>query len=322
MNILKPAAVLLALMSLAIVPDAHAQDAYPSRPSRLIVGFAPGGATDILARVIAQKMSERLGQPMIVENRPGAGSLVAGELVARAPPDGYTLFMGPSGPLVFAPAVYSKMPYDSMKSFTPIGIIASYPLVLVVSADKPIKSVAELIAFSKANPATANYASASPVFQLSTELFKTRTGAKLEHIPFKGSLEGASALLKGEVLTALIDPGPVVPHIQSGKMRMLAHTGKGKHSEFPDSPSLESLGIDVVVNVISGVLAPAGTPAPIVARLEREMAAIRKMPDVIERLKGLGMPVAESSSKHFADVIASEIKLWTAVAKAANIKLD
>lgn len=295
---------------------------YPSRPSRLIVGFAPGGATDLLARVVAQKLAERLGQPMVVENRPGGGGLLAGEIVSRAAPDGYTLLMGPSGPIVFAPAVYSKLPYDSIRSFTPIGIVAAYPLVLVVGADTPIRSVADLVAWSKANPAKANYASASPLFQLSTELFKTRTGAPIEHVPFKGSLEGTSALMKGEVLMALIDPGPVVPHVKSGKLRLLAHSGAGKNPEFPDTPSLRSLGVDVVVDVFSGVLAPAGTPAAIVERLERELAAIRKMPDVIERLQSLGLPVAESSSRHFAEVIAREIPMWTAVAKAANIKLD
>lgn len=307
---------------LASAVAAVAQGEYPSRPVRLIVGFTPGGTTDILARVVAQKMTERLGQPMVVENRPGAGSLVAGEIVARAQPDGYTLFMGPSGPVVFAPAVYGRMPYDSIKSFVPVGIIAAYPLVLVVNAGSPIKSVAELISWSKANPGKANYASSSPLFQLSTELFKTRTGAMFEHIPFKGSPEGVAALMKGEVLTALIDPGTVVPHIASGKLRLLAHTGPGKHQQFPGTASLKEQGIDVVVEVFSGVLAPAGTPAPIIARLEREMAEIRKMSDVIERLNGLAMPVSGTSGKQFADVIAREIPQWTAVAKAANIKLD
>lgn len=312
----------VAMVAAGVEPAAAQADAYPSKPSRIVVGFAPGGATDLLARVVAGKLSERLGQPVVVENRPGAGSLVAGEVVARAPPDGYTLLMGPSGPMVFAPAVYSKMPYDSIKSFVPIGIIAAYPLVLVVGADQPVKSVADLIAYTKANPEKSNYASASPLFQLSTELFKTRTGSLAEHVPFKGSLEGATAMMKGEVLMALIDPSTVVPFIKSGKLRLLAHSGKGRNEEFPDTPSLESLGIDVVVDVFSGVLAPAGTPTTIVERLEREMAAIRRMPDVIERLKSLGVPVAGSSAKHFSEVIAREIPMWTAVAKAAKIKLD
>ena len=295
---------------------------YPSRPTKLLVGFGPGGATDLLARAVAQKLSERLGQPVVVENRPGGGSAVAAEAVARAAPDGYTLFMGPSGPMVFAPAVQSKLPYDSVKSFTPIGIVASYPLVLVVGAETPIKSVQDLVAFSKANPDKSNYASSSALFQLSTELFKSRTGARLEHIPFKGSLDGTAAILKGEVLTALIDPGPIVPHVKSGKLRVLAHSGSGRNPDFPDSPSLKDLGIDVVVEVFSGVLAPAGTPAPIVERLERELDAIRKMPDFIDRLKALSLPVAGSTAKNFAEVIAREIPQWKAVAQAANIKLD
>ncbi len=295
---------------------------YPNRPSKLVVGFAPGGATDILARTIAQKLAERLGQPVVVDNRPGGGGMLSGDIVARSAPDGYTLLMGMSGPTVFAPAVYSKVPYDSIKSFAPIGIVASYPLLVVVNADMPIKSVAELVAYSKANPAKSNYASASPLFQLSTELFKTRTGAQIEHIPFKGSLEGTTAIMKGEVLTALIDPAPVVPHIAAGKLRLLAHTGPAANPEFPGTPNLKNEGVDVVVEVFGGLLAPAGTPASVIERLERELAVIRKMPDVIERLKGLGMPIRDSSAKDFAEVIAREIPMWTATAKAANIKLD
>ena len=295
---------------------------YPNRAIKIVVGFAPGGATDILARTLAQKLGERLGQPVVVENKPGGGSIVAAEAVARAAPDGYTLLMGPSGPIVFTPAVYSKLPYDAQKSFAPIGIIAAYPLVLVVGADMPIKSVAELVAYSKANPAKSNYASSSALFQLATELFKAKTTAPIEHIPFKGSLDGATAIMKGEVLMALIDPGSVVPLIKSGKLRLLAHTGAGRSADFPDTPSLSETGIDVVVEVFSGVLAPSGTPGTIVERLEREFAAIRKLPDFMERLQALGLPVAGSTASHFSEVIAREIPMWTAVAKAANIKLD
>lgn len=316
----------LALAALAVTAGAASAQTdaggYPNRPSKLVVGFAPGGATDVLARTIAQKLSERLGQPVVVDNRPGGGGMLSGEIVARAAPDGYTLLMGMSGPVVFAPAVYSKVPYDSIASFAPIGLVASYPLLLVVNADMPIKSVADLVAYSKANPGKSNYASASPLFQLSTELFKSRTGAPIEHIPFKGSLEGTTAIMKGEVLTALIDPAPVVPQIAAGKLRLLAHTGPGPNPEFPDTPSLKAGGVDVVVEVFGGLLAPAGTPGTVIERLERELAVIRKMPDVIERLKGLGMPMRDSSAKDFADVIAREIPMWTATAKAANIKLD
>ena len=304
---------------------ARAQDGeagYPSRAIKLVVGFAPGGATDLLARAVAQKLGEQLKQPVVVENRPGGGSLVAAEGVARAAPDGYALLMGPSGPLVFAPAVYSKLPYDPRTSFTPIGIVAAYPLVLVVDADQPVTSVAELVAFAKAHPDKANYASSSALFQLSTELFKARTGAPAEHIPFKGSLEAVTAMMKGEVLMALIDPGPALPQVKSGKLRLLAHTGTGPSPDYPGTPSLSGMGIDVVVEVFCGVLGPAGLPAGIVERLETELAAIRRMPDFVARLHSISLPVAGSTAKSFSDVIAREIPLWQSVAQAANIKLD
>ena len=310
------------LASVFLTFPAVAQTDWPKQPLKLLVGFAPGGATDLLARALAQKLAERLGQPVVVENRPGGGSVVAADAVARSAPDGYTLLMGPSGPIVFAPAVQSKLPYDSVKSFTPIGIVAGYPLVLVIGAEQPIKSVAELVAYTKANPAKSNYGSSSALFQLATELFKTRTGSPVEHIPFKGSLEVTTAILKGELLMALIDPGPVVPHINSGKLRLLAHSGAGKSQDFPNAQSLKEQGIDVVVEVFSGVLGPAGLPAPIVERLEREFAEIRKAPDFIERLKSLSLPVAGSSSKQFAEVIARELPMWKDVAQKANIKVD
>ena len=310
----------------AAAPMARAQQGeaagYPSKPIRIVVGFAPGGGNDIMSRTVGQKLGERLGQPVLVENRPGAGGFIAAELVARSAPDGYTLFSATTGSMVIAPSVYSKLPFDPLKSFTPVGITAAYPLVLVVDASRGIGSVSELVAYTQANPDKSNYASSSPLFQLPTELLKQKTGARIEHIPFKGSQEATGALLNGQVLMSIIDPGPVLPHVRSGKLRLLASTGAARFAELPETPTLKELGVDVTMDSFMGLVAPAGTPPAIIARLETELAAVRRMPDLVERMRAAGMPIAGGPAQEMRDAIARDIPLWTAVAKAANIKLD
>lgn len=311
-----------ACAAFALAGQALAQADWPKQPLRIVVGFAPGGGNDILSRLVAQKLSERLGQAVVVENRPGANGFIAAELVARAPPDGYTMFSATTGTMVIAPAVYSKLPYDPLKSFAHVGIIAYSPLVLVVDAARGINSVSELVAYTKANPDKSNYGSTSPLFTLPSELFKLKTGAKLEFIPFKGSQETATAILNGQIIASIIDPAPVLPHVKSGKMKLLAAAGSARYSDLPDTPTLRELGVDVVLDVFMGFVAPAGTPPPIIARLETEFAAIRKMPDIGERLRAAGMPVGGGSAQEMTDTIVRELPVWSAVAKAANIKLD
>ncbi len=315
--------LVLALGLLATLAPAHAQGDWPHQPIKIVIGFPPGGGNDILARAYGQKLQESLKQPVVIENKPGAAGFIAAEQVARAAPDGYTLLMGPSGTLSFAPAVYSKLPYDPQKSFEPIAILGRFPLVIAVNADLGIKTVAELVAWAKANPSRSNYGSTSPAFQLPTELFKQKTGIEAVHIPFKGSHEKMTAVASGQIAFAFVDPGPTTAHVRSGRARVIATTGAKRTAEFSDVPTLAEAGIaGIDVEIYGGLLAPKGTPAAVIARLEREIDAAARSPDVVERLRGLNIPVSDIRAAGFAKLIAAEIPMWTAVAKAANVKLD
>ena len=313
----------IALFGAAVLPGAALAQSYPSQPIRMIVGLAPGGSNDIIARVVAQKLTERLGQPAIVENKAGAGGTIGADLVAHAAPDGHTLLVAPSGSMVINPAVYSKLPYDPLKSFELISNMALYHLVLSVSASLPIKSVKELVEWSKANPDKANYASTSAIFQLTTELFKQKTGSNFQHIPFKSGAELVTAVLTGQATMTFADAGPAMPQFKAGKLRPLASTGATRLPELPDVPTLAEVGIEgVVVEGFIGLAAPKGTPAPIVKKLEAEIMAIAKLPDVQERIKQLGLIPDGSTAAAFRDRISRDIPKYTAVANAAGIKFD
>ena len=316
-------AVALLLSGVPALAQTDAAAGYPKQPIRMIVGLAPGGSNDIIARLVAQKLQERLGQPVVVENKPGAGGTIAADMVARATPDGYTLLVAPSGSMVINPAVYSKLPYDPLKSYELISNLALYHLVLSVSASLPIKTVKELVAWAKANPDKANYASTSAIFQLTTELFKQKTGTPFQHIPFKSGAELVTAVLSGQTTMTFADAGPAMAHFKSGKLRPLASTGATRLPELPDVPTLAEVGIDgVVVEGFIGLAAPKGTPQPIVKKLESEVMAILKLPDVAGRIKQIGLIPDGSTGAAFHDRIAKDIPKYTAVAKAAHIKFD
>src|SRR5881397_1778371 len=214
----------LALPAL-VTATAQAQSSFPNKPIHIIVGFAAGGGNDIIVRVVAPKMSEGLGQPIIVENKPGAQSIIAAEYVAKSAPDGYTLLMGPSGPMTMNPAIYSKLPYAPLKDFAPISMIGDFPLILVVSASLPANSVKELIAYAKARPDKVNYAASAAPFQLAAELFNQKTGTKFVHIPYKSSGESVGAVMSGQVTMTIMDPPPAIGPLKGGKVRGLAVTG-------------------------------------------------------------------------------------------------
>jgi tripartite-type tricarboxylate transporter receptor subunit TctC len=309
---------------LLLAAPAHAQEdpsKYPSRAIHIIVGFAAGGGNDIIARVFGQKLSESLGQPVIVENKPGGGAIVATEYVAKSQPDGYTLLMSASG-ISINPAVYAKLPYDAINDFVAVSELASFPLIMIVNGASPIKSAAELVTYAKANPDKMNYASSSASFQLVTELFKQKTGAPMQVIPYKSANESVLAVVSGQVTTTIADAGPVLPQVKSGTVRALAVAAPKRMEELPDVPTLLEAGADVDAVLWSGIFVAKGTPPAIVKKLEGEFMRIAALPDVKARLKPLGIDTIGNSSDAFAKILADDIARWGAVAKAANIKIE
>jgi tripartite-type tricarboxylate transporter receptor subunit TctC len=316
----------IALAVLAAIPACAQDDAaknFPVRPIRIIVGYAAGGGNDIVMRILAPKMAEGLGQPVVVENKPGAQSIVAAEYVAKAAPDGYTLLMGASGPIAINPAIYSRLPYAPLRDFVPISMIGSFPLILVVNPALPIRSVRELVDYAKAHPDQANYGASAAPFQLASELLNLRTGARFAYIPYKGSNESTNAVMSGQVTMTIADPPPVTGPLSGGRVRGLAITSATRHPAWPDLPTMAEAGIpDIEVVLWSGLLAPAGTHAAVVRRLQDEVARVVRLPEIRERLAGLAIDPAGNSAEEFARIIAADIAKWTAVAKAANIKAD
>lgn len=315
----------LACAPLLSAPAAFAQDdaarGFPAKPIRIIVGYTAGGGNDIIARLVGAKMAEGLGQQVVIENRPGAGSIIAAEMVAKATPDGYTLVMSPTGPFTINPAIYDKLPYSPTRDFVPISIVGTFPLILAVSASQPIKSVRELIEFAKTRPAQANYASSAAPFQLAAELFNIRTGTRFAHIPYKGSGDSVNAVVSGEVTMTISDTIPIAGPLRSGKLRALAITSASRHPGFPDIPTMAESGVtDMEITIFTGFAAPAGTPMPIVRRLQEEIARVVRLPDVRERLVALGIDPSTNTSEEYARLIQTDIARWTAVARSANIK--
>ena len=313
--------IFLALM--LVTGAAAAQDQYPSKPIRILVGYAAGGGNDIIVRVLQPEMQKGLGQPVIVENKPGAQSIVAAELAARAAPDGYTIFMGPSGPMTINPATYSKLPYHPQRDFAPISMICEFPLIVTVDAKLPVKSVKELIDYAKANPGKSNYASSAGIFQITTELIKQKTGTSIEKIPYKSSGESVQAGVGGTVMMTIVDPPPATGPLKAGALRGLAVTSAKRHPAWPDIPTLAEAGVpDMEVPVWTAFFAPAKTPPAIVARLQKEVARAVQTPEVRERFAQMALEPVGGSSEDLGKRVARDIEKWTAVAKAANIKND
>jgi tripartite-type tricarboxylate transporter receptor subunit TctC len=301
----------------------HAQEPYPSRPIRIVVGYSAGGGNDLVVRVIAPRLGEALGQPVLVDNKPGAQSIIAAELVAKSAPDGYTLLMGPSGPMTINPATYSKLPYSPVRDFAPISMIGSFPLIVAVNPRLPVRSVQELVDYAKANPGKANYASSAGIFQIATELFKQKTGTQFEMIPYKGSGESVQAVAAGQVTLTFVDPPPATGALKAGTVRGLAVTSAQRHPSWPELPTLVELGMpDMDVPVWTALFAPARTPPAVVARLQREVARAVQSPEVRERFAAMGVDPVGGTSDALARQVERDIDKWTAVAKAAGIKND
>ena len=320
MKTLRVALAALFLSLFWFAPDL-AQAQYPDLPIRIVVGFTPGGGNDIIARVFGQKLSESLGQPVIIENKPGAGAMLATEYVARSAPDGYTLLVGASGAMTISPAVYEKINYDTMRDFKPVSSLGSFPLILIVNAKSEFKSLADLVTYAKANPDKTNYSSSSAAFQLATELFKQKTGAPMQMIPYKGANDSVTAVISGEVTATIADAGPVISQVNGGLARALAVAAPTRAESLPNVPTMKEAGADVEAVLWSGIFVPAATPPEIVRKLEAEFVRIARLPDVVARLKLLNIDSVGNSSEEFSRIIAADLERWRAVARAGNIKI-
>jgi tripartite-type tricarboxylate transporter receptor subunit TctC len=320
---IKRMALLLSAVAIFWVPTfALAQAAWPTKSVKIVVPYAPGGANDILARVVAEKLAPALGQPVVVENKPGAGAAIGTELVAKSAPDGYTLLMAASGPIVFNPVLVAKLSYNPVTDLMPISLVGSFPMILAVNEASSAKTFAELVNLTKANPSKFNYSHPSASFQLVMELIKTQTGLKALNVPYQGSAPSINAVLTQEVQMTLIDSGPIAALLKAGKLRALAVTSEQRLAAYPQVPTLKEQGVDLSVNFWSGLLAPSGTPPVVVKRVQEEVARIMAMPDVKERMGKLDIKPVGGASADFAKVISQEIQLWTQVAKDNNIKAE
>ena len=329
MRLTKPIAALLCtascISSLLHVTPAQAQDKWPSRPITYVVPFAAGGTTDVLARVIGNKLGPVLGTSVVVENKPGAGGNIGSDFVAKAAPDGYTILGGTISSHAINVSLYPNMPYDPIKSFSPVTLIGTLPNVLVVNADSPYQSLQEVISAAKAQSEKLTFGSSGngTSQHLSGELFQSMTGSKMLHIPYKGSAPAMQALLGRQVNLVFENILSAVPLIQSGKLRPLAVTSSTRASSLPDVPTLSEAGLPGY-EIVSwqAVFAPAGTPQPVVQRLSTEIGKIINDPEVKARLAGLGVEPSGAGPAELGALQKSEVAKWAKLIKASNIKVE
>jgi tripartite-type tricarboxylate transporter receptor subunit TctC len=299
--------------------------AYPTRPVTLVVAFPPGGASDVLARILGRKLEQILGQPFVIDNRPGAGGNVAAEAVAHAGPDGYTLLAGNNAILATNAALYKKINFDPETDFAPIGLIGSQANILVVTPTVPARSMAELIALAKATPGKLNFASSGHglAAHLAGELFKAEANIDIVHVPYKGAAPALQDVIAGHVQMMFATASSVVPHIKDGKVRALAVASLKRTAVLPDVPTIDELGIkNFDATTWHGLVAPAQTPKEIIATLNRALVATLADPGVKKSLNDLGVDIIVGSPEEFAAYIKSEIPKWTAIIKASGAKLD
>jgi tripartite-type tricarboxylate transporter receptor subunit TctC len=313
-----------AALAIAWITIASAQT-YPAKPIKMIVPFPPGGTTDILARAISAELNKAWGQPVVVENRPGAGGNIGSDVVAKSPADGYTLLMGTVGTHGINPGLYPKMPYDAVKDFAPVTLVASVPNFLVVHPSVPAKTVKEIIDLAKAQPGKLTFASSGngTSIHLAGELFKTMTGVNMVHVPYKGSAPAVTDLLGGQVQMMFDNMPSALPHVKAGKLRGIAVTSAKRSPAVPDMPTIAETGLaGYEASSWFGVLAPAATPKDIVAKLNDTIVKALATPDMKEKLSSQGAEPIGNTPAEFAAHIQAEIAKWAKVVKASGAKVD
>ena len=314
-------AIILASALVGATASPLGAQSYPTKPIRFVLPYPPGGPTDFLGRLIGQKLGERLGQPVVPDNRPGAGGNVGSEVAAKAPPDGYTISIGGFW-LASSPSLYRKLNYDPLKDLAPVSIVSQSPNLLLVHPTLPVKSIKDLVAYARANPGKLNFGSSgvgSPL-HLAGELFKSLAKIDAVHVPYKGGGGPAlTALMGGEVQMMVLGPGASMPQISAGKVKALAALTAERVPFLPDVSTAREAGIDLVVTSWHGILAPAGTPRDIVNRLSAEWAKVAVMPDIQEKMQGAGFHAKSNTPEQFAEFIRAETALWGRVIKEAKL---
>lgn len=322
---MKAAVIASAVVAGMLATQANSQDRYPSKPIRLVVPFPAGGSTDIIGRLVAQKLSERLGQQVVVDNRGGAGGTIGTDNAAKSPADGYTLLLSTTSTLAVAPSAYSKLAYDPVRDFAPVALVAITPYLLVVNTDVKAKTLAEFVALAKSQPGKLNYASAGngTTTHLAMEMLKDAAGIDVVHVPFKGNAPAELAVLGGEVQSLFGSMPAILQQTKAGKLRPLAVGSSGRSPALPDVPTAAESGFPgFEATLWLGLSAPAGTPKAILDRLESEVRAIVAMPDFRDGLARNGADPLSSTSAEFAKVIGDDLVRYGKAVKAANIRLD
>jgi tripartite-type tricarboxylate transporter receptor subunit TctC len=314
---------LLAAFTVLPAQAQQSENGYPSRPVRIVVGFGAGGGTDAVARIMAQKLEEKIGGSFLVENKPGASGRLAPDYVAKASGDGYTLLGGAPGAMTVGTAIWERIPYNIMKDFAPISLMSESPMLVVVNKDHPARTLAELVTWLKANPGKANYPTPSPVFTLPIEHFKLKTGAPGTPIPYRSSNESVTSLMGGQTAFGFIETPAVMPQVAAGNLRPLAVTISSRIAELPDLPTLTEAGVpDVVAGTWFALFAPATTPMPIVRKLETAARQIAASDDFKARVHALSSEPIGSTGEELAARMVAEVARWSGVVKTANIKFE
>jgi tripartite-type tricarboxylate transporter receptor subunit TctC len=321
----KMKSVIAAAVIALVCTSACMAQSYPTKPVRFISPYAPGGGTDTMARTLAQKLSENLGRQVFVENRPGGGGIVGTEITAKSQPDGYTILLGSKGPLTVNPALYAKLPYDTLRDLAPISLVSIVPALLAVHPSLPVKSVKELIALARARPGELTFSSSGNggSGHLSGEQFAALAGAKMVHVPYRGTGPATTALLSGEVTLSFGNMVALMPHVHAGRLRALGITSAKRVSAAPELQTVAEAGLRGYEYVTwYGVLAPAGTPKDIIGRLNTELVKIARLPDMKEKLTGEGGDVVGSTPEEFSEYIKSELASSARLVKSANVRPD